>query len=194
MSTNATTLPRPLRILLGGATGTGKSTTLARVFELGNQELASAKEPKVHQPLKYGSDLIMHDSEGFQSGVDDELKIFRHFVLDRCQAVDFKDRVHLIWFFVALNTPRPITSGAQKIFELALEMRIPILVVFTKWRALEALVRGRMTNVVSTLSPDAAAEEVKQKTISDFKVHILPQLAPLGARPPYIVLHDEDGT
>jgi hypothetical protein len=41
---------------------------------------------------------IFHDSRGFESGSEDELKTVQEFVKRKSQAKRLKDRLHVIWF------------------------------------------------------------------------------------------------
>jgi len=41
---------------------------------------------------------IFHDSRGFETGSEDELKIVREFVLRKSQEKRLKNRLHAIWF------------------------------------------------------------------------------------------------
>jgi hypothetical protein len=53
---------------------------------------------------------VFHDSCGFESGSEDELKIVQEFVKRRSQERDLKDRLHAIWF-VSLDILSSVVSS-----------------------------------------------------------------------------------
>jgi hypothetical protein len=47
---------------------------------------------------------VFHDSRGFESGGEDELKIVQEFVRRKSQERRLKDRLHAIWYVLRVST------------------------------------------------------------------------------------------
>jgi len=84
----------------------------------------------------FGSNFIFHDSGGIESGSENELKIVKDFIQRREQMVDLKDQLHVIWYCVPMDDQCPI-AGAEKTFFSLGTGRVPIVLIFTKFDALE---------------------------------------------------------
>jgi hypothetical protein len=62
-------------------------------------------------------DLILHDSGGFEAGADDEFVAIQEFLKEKSTALDIKDRLHVIWFCIDINSPRTLQTATEKLFQ-----------------------------------------------------------------------------
>ena len=53
-----------------------------------------------HQITYSGSNFIFHDSQGFEAGASKEMEIVWKFIEKRSFAVEMKDQLHAIWYFI----------------------------------------------------------------------------------------------
>ena len=51
-----------------------------------------------HQITYHGSNFIFHDSQGFESGSTQELKVAWEFIERRSTKTELKDQLHAIWY------------------------------------------------------------------------------------------------
>ena len=91
----------PIRVLVCGNTGVGKSTLVNKIF---GEEVTTSSDRKagVHDvndafTTKTRPDLIVHDSGGFEAGGDEEIQSVKRFVNEKSTAGSIKDRLHVIW-------------------------------------------------------------------------------------------------
>ncbi|KAG8162513.1 hypothetical protein KVR01_008278 [Diaporthe batatas] len=126
------------RILICGNAGVGKSTLLNRVFgtdmtteshnELGRHNIEEAFESDQHPGL------LVHDSEGFQTGTDRELLAFKKFLKRRSSASDPEEQLHAIWICLESHNSRPVQHAMVVLLRAISEEApsLPIVVVGTK--------------------------------------------------------------
>ncbi|KAI1627960.1 hypothetical protein EDD37DRAFT_606741 [Exophiala viscosa] len=130
----------PLRILVCGNTGVGKSTLISRVFGAGNEVTGvSPRERGKHNikdPITFPSrpDLIVHDSCGFEAGSDEEMNVVEDFLQENSSATDLAQRIHTVWFCLEVSDSRPKQSSTLKLFQLVAKYvkEVPLVVVATK--------------------------------------------------------------
>ncbi|KJA19570.1 hypothetical protein HYPSUDRAFT_859131 [Hypholoma sublateritium FD-334 SS-4] len=111
------------------------------MFNVDPQEIDVAHDRAGHADieLEYKSlsnpRFILHDSKGFEAGSTTNWDNVDRF-LRRCQAYpELSRRIHAIW--LCLLTPRPgarlLEAGDENLLKLAIELKIPIVAVFTKY-------------------------------------------------------------
>jgi len=71
------------------------------------------------------------------------LKIVKKFIQEREKLDNLKDQLHVIWYCVPMDDQRPI-SGAEKAFFSFGTGRVPVVLIFTKFDALEDMCYGKL--------------------------------------------------
>ncbi|KAK0369223.1 hypothetical protein CLIM01_13420 [Colletotrichum limetticola] len=126
------------RILICGNAGVGKSTLLNRVFGIEMTNVNHAERGKHDIKVGFESDqhpgIIIHDSEGFQTGDTKEVDELKKFLKARTNNVKVKDNLHAIWLCIDTDTDRPVQAALAKVLELATKYMplTPIVIVGTK--------------------------------------------------------------
>lgn len=79
-------------------------------------------------------DLIVHDSNGFEAGAEDDFHAIENFLEEKSAADDVLARVHVIWLCIDINSPRTTQSATEKLFSAVSRHAkdVPIVVVATK--------------------------------------------------------------
>ncbi|KIM42373.1 hypothetical protein M413DRAFT_132594 [Hebeloma cylindrosporum] len=133
-----------------------------------NPSTERGKHDIEYQLTYAGSNFIFHDSRGIESGSEDELKIVEEFIQKREQLVDWKNQLHVIWYCVPMDDHRPI-SGAEKAFFSLGTGRVPVVLIFTKFDALELkcyselLEQGKGHKEASIQAPGLANDTFQKK-------------------------------
>ncbi|KAK4546616.1 hypothetical protein LTR36_001833 [Oleoguttula mirabilis] len=127
-----------IRVLVCGNTGVGKSTLINKTFGVDVTQ-SSNRTRGLHDcreeiTFEGRPDLIVHDSGGFEAGADDEYLAIEAFLKDKSAAEDVKDKLHVIWFCVDINSPRTLQTATEKLFRAVSQYasEVPIVVVATK--------------------------------------------------------------
>ncbi|KAL0764341.1 hypothetical protein CaCOL14_013183 [Colletotrichum acutatum] len=132
----------PLRILVCGNTGVGKSSLINKVFGVsGCKEVTKSSnnvrgEHNVQDEITWPErpDLVIHDSRGFEAAATVELQAVREFLRNKQRDTDIGKRLHAIWFCLEVNDPRPVQAATQELFRIIDEYAqdIPVIVIATK--------------------------------------------------------------
>ncbi|KAF9869978.1 hypothetical protein CkaCkLH20_12587 [Colletotrichum karsti] len=126
------------RILICGNTGVGKSTLLNRVFGIEMTQENSDQRGKHDIDEGFESDqhpgIIIHDSEGFQTGNSKEVSAFKKFLKARSGNKLVRENLHAIWLCIDTDTDRPVQSALANVLEEVIEIAplTPVVIVGTK--------------------------------------------------------------
>ncbi|KAF8811062.1 hypothetical protein BYT27DRAFT_7134518 [Phlegmacium glaucopus] len=137
-----------LRILVIGRANAGKTTLLKRVCntteepciydEKSNNLLEPTSErgcDNIHRPFAFSSNpqFIFHDSPGFESGDENQLKEVQSFIEMRARSTDVEDQLHAIWFCFKPDKSRPLLELEQRFFNEQRAGNAPVIAIFTKF-------------------------------------------------------------
>ncbi|KAI9428861.1 hypothetical protein H4582DRAFT_2090844 [Lactarius indigo] len=133
------------RILVVGNTGIGKSSLVSSVFNIAIRDIDIAHDRvgKADIAHEYTSDtnprFILHDSQGFEPGSLEKWEVVKKFIRGRCdEHLKPKDRLHAIW--LCIETPcsgsRLMQTADEKVLELAADVKVAVIIVFTKYDVL----------------------------------------------------------
>ncbi|KAF8447438.1 hypothetical protein L210DRAFT_3641382 [Boletus edulis BED1] len=128
------------RLLIIGNSGVGKSSLLQGVFGVEGIHTSEAERGIADIDREFISStnkrFVVHDSLGFESGDEGNMKIVKDFVARRNAMPELKDQLHAIW--LCLETPyaggRLLDGGVEGFLERRQEIlgQIPLVVVLTK--------------------------------------------------------------
>ncbi|KAG6376538.1 hypothetical protein JVT61DRAFT_2532 [Boletus reticuloceps] len=128
------------RLLIIGNSGVGKSSLLHKVFGVEGVHTSEAKRGIADIDREFISltneRFVVHDSLGFESGDEGNMKIVKDFVARRKAMPHLKDQLHAIW--LCLETPyaggRLLEGGVDMFLQRRANIlgEIPLVVVLTK--------------------------------------------------------------
>jgi len=72
--------------------------------------------------------FVVHDSEGFEAGQEDEFRVVANFIRARSRMRNINDQLHAIWYCLTTNS-RPIQQSEEMFFSVKHE--VPIIAIFT---------------------------------------------------------------
>ncbi|KIJ94961.1 hypothetical protein K443DRAFT_11740 [Laccaria amethystina LaAM-08-1] len=140
------------RVLIIGRANAGKTSILKRVCD-------TTESPEIYRNLGRGKrervqldsttergehnitdeltftkhdGYIFHDSCGFESGSEEELKVVQTFVREKSTEKRLRNRLHAIWYCIPMDNRRP--SLDLKYFnDVCPDRNVPLIAVFTKY-------------------------------------------------------------
>ncbi|KAL1877881.1 hypothetical protein Daus18300_002234 [Diaporthe australafricana] len=116
----------------------GKSTLLNRVFGIAMTQENSDQRGRHDIEEGFESDqhpgIIIHDSEGFQTGNNKEVSAFKKFLKARSGNRMVRENLHAIWLCIDTDTDRPVQSALANVLQEVVEIApsIPVVIVGTK--------------------------------------------------------------
>ncbi|KAF3940393.1 hypothetical protein ABW19_dt0203119 [Dactylella cylindrospora] len=138
--TSKRTLPHKLRILVCGNEGVGKSSLINSVFNTDKATVTREEQTKhdiekevvVHK-IDGEDSIIIHDSNGFETGDVEKNKEAEAFIEKRCYQADQNEQLHCIWYCIKSDNPRKGDKSIQSIFSKCFrEWKIPLVIVYTQ--------------------------------------------------------------
>ncbi|KAI6012773.1 hypothetical protein F5J12DRAFT_912106 [Pisolithus orientalis] len=145
------------RILVMGRANAGKTTILQRVCNTTDQpEIFNAEGQKVaptivqdsikrgyhniEDELVFRSNprFVFHDSCGFEAGSKGQFDMMKKFVMGRARTPKLNQRIHAIWFCIAMtDIHRMVTAAEKKFFQECDTGNVPVILLLTKADTLE---------------------------------------------------------
>ncbi|KAN0092578.1 hypothetical protein V8E55_003362 [Tylopilus felleus] len=149
------------RILVIGRANAGKTTLIQRVCKttespivriymflahtmLDNESQRGEHDIEHEISFKSNDRFVFHDSRGFEAGSTDELHKVQAFIEERANEQALEARLHAIWYCIPMDYPRPITVAEEFFFSEHGTGKVPVIVVFTKFDALDAAAFGEL--------------------------------------------------
>ncbi|KAG6871968.1 hypothetical protein C0995_014426 [Termitomyces sp. Mi166 len=136
------------RILVVGRSGVGKSSLISNIFNISVNGIDIAHDRPGRANIQDGHTfhenqrLILHDSNGFEAGSQEQWGVVEEFIREKSNLSN-EDQLHAIW--LCIETPRTgsrlLQRGDERLLELADEVEIPVITVFTKY---DFLVKERL--------------------------------------------------
>ncbi|KAH7905050.1 hypothetical protein BJ138DRAFT_1118836 [Hygrophoropsis aurantiaca] len=148
---------------IGHRKSVGKSSLIHRAFGITGVKIEDDKRGEANIDTEFTSSenarFVLHDSQGFESGEEDRVKIVKDFIARRRDMPQLKDRVHAIWLCLAAPHAqgRVFETGVEDFFKNKQEILgdIPIITVFTKLDLLD--------NAIEMETVETEAVEAEQR-------------------------------
>jgi len=115
--------------------------------------------------------FVVHDSEGFEAGQEDEFQVVVNFIRSRNLKENINERLHAIWYCLTTNS-RPIQQSEELFFSVKHE--VPIVAIFTKFDLfVEDQLQDLMENAEDpeNLDEDEFEQEALKITLEKFERH-----------------------
>lgn len=137
-------------------------------------------EHDINEELEYETNpsIVVHDSGGFESGLDNGVEIVKDFLRVRKEAELIRDQVHCIWYCVACEGGRPVEGFAKQLFSNVdvITGDTPLLIVFTKYDQLI----GKHHNLLGKKHPKWSNAETMQmaegEALKEFETRYLNEI------------------
>ncbi|KAF8851319.1 hypothetical protein BDZ45DRAFT_730994 [Acephala macrosclerotiorum] len=178
--------PLAVRILVCGNCGVGKSSLVNTVFgvEVTHSSHRQTGRHDVNEGFQTPErpDLIIHDSGGFEAGGSEEFEAVEKFVTKMSAETEMKDRLHVIWFCIELNSARTKQKATVELFKTVSRFakNVPIVVVGTKKdqfmgvKVAEARREARKNKTEQSLEAfDAYAEAQFEQRMKEIETELL---------------------
>ncbi|KAG5717305.1 hypothetical protein E4T56_gene2414, partial [Termitomyces sp. T112] len=147
------------RILVVGNTGVGKSRLIANIFSIDQEhiDIADGRAGTADIDREYTSKdnprFLLHDSKGFEPGITNHWGIVEKFIRQRSKkGLPVEQRLHALWYRygnsdtsithryftyrLCIEAPRSglrlMQTADEELLKLAMNQKIPVIVVFTK--------------------------------------------------------------
>ncbi|PVG04909.1 hypothetical protein CPB86DRAFT_771500 [Serendipita vermifera] len=144
------------RVLIIGRANAGKTTILQRTCNTTENPVIYGKDGKRIDPsvlessaarglhdienemvFKSRPSFRFHDSRGFESGGIEELMRVKSFIENRIKQTKLEYQLHVIWYCIPVDDSRLFTAAEQQFFAECGNGDVPIIIVFTKFDALD---------------------------------------------------------
>ncbi|KAH9029953.1 hypothetical protein EDB85DRAFT_2074375 [Lactarius pseudohatsudake] len=133
---------RNFRILVIGRANAGKTTLLKRVCNTTEEPCIYDEKSNslrgihdIDRPFAFASNpqFIFHDSPGFETGDESQLKKVQSFIEKRAKSTKVDDQLHAIWFCFIPNKSRFLLDLEKRFFNEQRTGNIPVIAIFTKF-------------------------------------------------------------
>ncbi|KAL4067498.1 hypothetical protein V8B97DRAFT_1873691, partial [Scleroderma yunnanense] len=184
------------RILVIGRSNAGKTTLLQRICnttelpEVFNSEGKKINvvvqgslergEHNINDELIFRSNrgFIFHDSRGFKTGSEEEVRLMKKFLTDRAAAMKLEKRIHAIWYCIPLtDSARPVVAAEELFFNECNTGNVPVVVVLTKADAMQLEAIGQLRDEGLTIK-EARLQggKLAEQLLANVKTQIQDQL------------------
>jgi len=191
---------RHFRILVIGRANAGKTTVLQRVCNTTEDPCIYDEEKNVLEPtsmrgihdikrpfaFKSNPQFIFHDSPGFETADENQLKQVKSFLEERAKATEVEDQLHAIWFCFAPEKARFLLELEKRFFNEPRPGNVPVIAIHTKFDDL----------IKQVDDPDREEDEIREvalKTLENLKAPLLKSQNPPRAHIRLEQLQDDDG-
>ncbi|KIM72009.1 hypothetical protein PILCRDRAFT_804345 [Piloderma croceum F 1598] len=183
------------RVLILGRANAGKTTILQKVCNTDEQpeifdSTGKKIDPTIVMPstnqgahdidnemiFKSNPGFVFHDSRGFESGGDSELRIVKDFIARRARETKLHNQLHAIWYCIPMDDSRPITSAKNSFFSECGTGKVPVIAVFTKMDALDSKAWNEL--VKQNMSWELAKQRAPEHSLSTAKSLYCEELVP----------------
>ncbi|KAG8951444.1 hypothetical protein FRC03_012542 [Tulasnella sp. 419] len=161
------------RILLLGKSGVGKSSLINKIFNVPLADVARYREGGADIDTEIISNsnpyFLFHDSMGYESGSVRQLQKVENFIKARAKKESLSDQVHAIWLLAAIPSSggRVFEHGDEQVMKMALDHKITLVVVFTKYDILETRIALEYSKLSNITAPNPLPEHIKDKIRED---------------------------
>ncbi|KAI9428761.1 hypothetical protein H4582DRAFT_1829315 [Lactarius indigo] len=184
---------RYFRILVIGRANAGKTTLLKRVCNTTEEPCIYDEKSNslrgihdIDRPFAFASNpqFIFHDSPGFETGDESQLKKVQSFIEERARATEVDDQLHAIWFCFIPNISRFLLDLEKRFFDEQRAGNIPVIAIFTKFDFL-------ISQVYDIDLEDDANRQVAETFLKDkLRAPLFEYKFPPRAD---VYMHDDDG-
>ncbi|KDQ14858.1 hypothetical protein BOTBODRAFT_32211 [Botryobasidium botryosum FD-172 SS1] len=129
--------------------------------------------------------FVFHDSRGFESGAVEELRLVREFIQKKASLGSMKNQLHAIWYCFSTDSNRFMTAAEQEFFNTIDTGTVPVIAIFTKFDALDAIAFSMLSEQGVPFSE--AQKRAPEHAQEQFDQNLLPLIKQL-AHPPRAVV------
>ncbi|KAG2058151.1 hypothetical protein BDR06DRAFT_929528 [Suillus hirtellus] len=171
------------RVLIMGRANAGKTTILQKVCNTTDQpEIYDGQGNKidtamVESSIKRGNHnianemvfqsnptFVFHDSCGFEAGSEEEFESMKDFIAERAHATKIEERIHVIWYCIPMDDHcRTFQRSEEKFFRECDTGHIPVVVVFTKFEALNPVAYGEIKKQIRGVSGEERSKIIAER-------------------------------
>ncbi|KAG1823115.1 hypothetical protein EV424DRAFT_780067 [Suillus variegatus] len=171
------------RVLIMGRANAGKTTILQKVCNTMDQpEIYDTKGNKIDTTIVNSSiergnhditnemvftsnpDFVFHDSCGFEAGSEEEFESMKKFISERAHATKLEDRIHAIWYCIPMDDHwRTFQRAEEKFFQECETGHVPVVVVFTKFEALNPVAYGELKKQLRGISGEERSKRIAER-------------------------------
>ncbi|KAF8638749.1 hypothetical protein AX17_001990 [Amanita inopinata Kibby_2008] len=165
------------RLLIIGKTGCGKTTILSKVCgeDVADKPTTTRGIHDIEKEMEFKNNklFVVHDSEGFEAGKEDEFKVVTNFINSRGLMRSINERLHAIWYCLTTNA-RPIQQSEEMFFSVKHE--VPIVAIFTKFdlfveAQLQQLVESAEDKGDDDIDDDEFERQAEKSAMDKFEKH-----------------------
>ncbi|KAF8810391.1 hypothetical protein BYT27DRAFT_7186615 [Phlegmacium glaucopus] len=187
---------RYFRILVIGRANAGKTTLLKRVCNTTDEPCIYDEKSNslrgihdIDRPFAFASNpqFIFHDSPGFETGDESQLKKVQSFIRERARSTEVDDQLHAIWFCFVPNKARFLLDLEKRFFNEERAGSVPVIAIFTKFDYLISQVYDtRLEEDENRKAADRVLKDTLRAPLFEYK---FPPRADVCLED----MHDEDG-